>query len=88
MQAMLIVKVTPRSKRNAVLGRHGEGIKLAVTAVPEAGRANTAVIQVIADWLKIKSDAIDLTTGASASLKRFKITGISQEDLDQKIENL
>ncbi len=88
MQAMLIVKVTPRSKRNAVLGRHGDGIKLAVTAVPEAGRANAAVIQVIADWLHLKPDTVELAAGASASLKRFKITGISQEDLNNKLENL
>lgn len=88
MHSILTVKVTPRSKRNAVLGRHGEGIKVAVTAVPEDGKANAAVISTLASWLGLNSNDIELISGQTASLKRFKLHGLTPEQLQSKLDEL
>jgi uncharacterized protein len=51
-------------------------LKIAVTAPPEDGRANAAIVTALAGWLGVRKDAITLTAGASARDKRFSIAGI------------
>jgi uncharacterized protein YggU (UPF0235/DUF167 family) len=50
-------------------------LKIAVSTPPEDGRANAAIIAVLADWLGVKPAAITLTAGATARDKRFLVTG-------------
>ena len=45
----LNVKVVPGAKADRVVGRYGEGIKLQVSAPPEGGKANAAVVRVVAE---------------------------------------
>lgn len=84
----MVVKVTPRSKRNAVLGRHGDGIKVAVTAVPEDGKANAAVIEVLSSWLGLIPDNIEIVSGQTNSVKRFRLHSLSTEQLALKLNLL
>ena len=46
--ATIEVKVVPGASRDRVVGRYGDGIKVQVSAPPEGGRANKAVVDVIA----------------------------------------
>lgn len=50
-------------------------LKIAVNAPPEDGRANAAIIAVLADWLGVKPGAITLTAGAIAREKKFTVAG-------------
>lgn len=47
-------------------------LKMAVSAPPEDGRANEAIIAALAAWLGIKPAAISLIAGASARDKLFR----------------
>jgi len=53
-------------------------LKIAVTAPPEDGRANAAIIAALAEWLGVKPAAITLTAGATAREKKFLVTGTVQ----------
>lgn len=85
---MLSVKVVPGASRDRVAGRYGEGVKVQVSAPPEKGKANEAVIAVLAAWLGIKPGQITLTAGHVNPRKTFRLSGLSGSALRAKLESL
>jgi uncharacterized protein (TIGR00251 family) len=69
------VRVTPRAKRNAVTKMQDGSLKVYVTAPPEDGRANEAVVEVLADWLGVKRRQVEIITGATSRTKVVRVTG-------------
>lgn len=84
----LAVKVSPRASRNALLGWQGEVLKLAVTAVPENGRANAAVQALLADALQLPKSAVQLLRGATQAQKVFEITRLDEAEVRQRLDRL
>jgi uncharacterized protein (TIGR00251 family) len=72
-EIVLRVQVQPGAGRSAVVGRHGDAVKLKVAAPPEGGRANEAVVALLATTLGVPKDAVRLTSGATSRSKRFRI---------------
>lgn len=69
----LRVRVTPRASRNEV--RLDEGvIRVLVTTVPEDGRANEAVVALLAKALGVAKSRLDLRRGATARDKVFVLS--------------
>ena len=69
----LRVRVTPRASRNEV--RLDEGvIRVLVTTVPEDGRANEAVVALLAKALGVTKSRLDLRRGAAARDKVFLLS--------------
>ena len=68
----IAVRVTPRAARNAVT-LDGETIRVTVTVVPEDGKANAAVIKLLAKALGVAKSRLVLLRGASARDKTFRI---------------
>lgn len=85
---VLPVKALPGARRNAVLDEHGGRLKVAVTVPAEKGKANDAIQELIAESLGLKRNQVQLMTGATASMKRFLVTGISLEDLQKRVDRL
>ena len=56
-------------------------LKLAVTAAPEKGKANKAVIELLAETLRIHESSIHIISGESSRDKRLLIKGLILEDL-------
>lgn len=88
----LAVRLTPNGGRNAVDGIEpdGEGgmlLKARVTAVPEKGKANKALIALIAKSLGIAKSSVDLVSGDTSRKKILRIDG-DPEDLIKKLETL
>lgn len=67
------VHVQPGARRSEVVGVHGDRLKVAVQAPPTEGRANTAVIELIAKRLDCRTSAVQLAAGASSRDKRLQI---------------
>ncbi|REF67224.1 MULTISPECIES: DUF167 domain-containing protein [Paracoccus] len=70
--AEIAVRVTPRASRNAVI-LDGEAIRVAVTVVPEDGKANAAVVKLLAKALGVAKSRLVLVRGATARDKLFRI---------------
>lgn len=87
-EALLIaVRASPKASRDAIEGvridADGQAwLQVKVRAVPESGGANAAIIALLAKRLRAKRSAVALVSGATARLKRFRITGLA-DDLDQ-----
>ncbi len=66
-------------------GRFGEGIKVQVSAPPEGGRANRAVIEVLAAALRIRPGQVELLKGQTQARKVFQIAYLEQAEVDARL---
>jgi uncharacterized protein (TIGR00251 family) len=76
----LCVKVTPKASANMIRGVEGmaqgqQALKISVTSVPEDGKANIAVINLLAKSLKIAKSHISVLQGETSKLKTLHIAG-------------
>jgi uncharacterized protein (TIGR00251 family) len=69
----LRLRVTAGAKKTAIVGAHGGALKLSVTAVPERGRANRAVMKLLADALGLPTSAVTISSGKSSPDKVAEI---------------
>lgn len=74
--AEIAVRATPKAARNAIT-RTPEGLKIAVTAVPENGKANDAILRLLAKAMGTAPSNLELRRGAAARDKLFVYTGPS-----------
>lgn len=81
----LKVKVVPGAKRNRVVGRLGDSVKVQVTAAPERGKANQAVVAVLADFFGVGRSAITIESGQTDARKRVCIEGVDAALVEQKL---
>ncbi len=81
--ALLRVHVQPGAGRTAVVGRHGDALKVRMAAPPERGRANDAVRTLLAEVLSIKEAQVELVSGESSRTKHLKVSGVEAADLDR-----
>lgn len=70
--AEIAVRVTPRASRNAVV-MDGEMLRVTVTVVPEDGKANAAVIKLLAKALGVSKSRLVLIRGATSRDKVFRV---------------
>lgn len=76
---LLAVHVQPGAGRTEVVGRHGDALKVRVAAPPAGGRANDAVVALVADAFGVKPAAVTVTSGATNRQKRLRIDGLDEE---------
>jgi uncharacterized protein (TIGR00251 family) len=70
---LLHVRVQPKARANAVKGWHGAALRVSVTAAPEDGKANRAVIDLLAETFDIAPSTINLVRGAASRDKWFRL---------------
>ena len=81
----LQVKVVPGASRDEVVGWLGEALKIRVQAPPERGKANKAVIKVLARLLDVPPRQVELVRGAGSANKVFAIDGCSMQEARRRI---
>ena len=70
---LLHVHVQPKARANAVKGWHGDALRVSVTAAPEDGKANRAVIALLAETFGVAPSSINLVRGATSRDKWFRL---------------
>jgi hypothetical protein len=70
---VLPVRAQPNAKRAGVVGEQNGALKVAVTAPPEDGRANAALVEALRDALGLKRSQVELIAGQTSRDKRFLI---------------
>jgi uncharacterized protein (TIGR00251 family) len=84
--AMLPVRAHAGARQNGVVGAHNGMLRVAVTAAPEKGKANKAIVEVLADVLNMSKSSIELVSGETSQQKQFLIVGANVEKLRVVIE--
>ena len=82
----LRLRVSPGSRRSELVGRHGEGWKVRVTAPPEGGRANDAVLDLLAARLDLPRRALSIVSGHSGREKVVQMDGIDRAESERRLE--
>jgi uncharacterized protein (TIGR00251 family) len=82
----LRVHVQPAAGRTAVVGRHGDAVKVRIAAPPQGGRANEACVTLLAETFGVAAAAVELTSGAKSRAKRFRIAPIEVEEFRRLLE--
>ena len=82
---ILPVRAQPGAKKNAVTGKRGGALKVAVTAPPEDGRANQALVELLRNELGLKRSQVELIGGPSSRDKRFLIRDVTAVQLTEKL---
>jgi uncharacterized protein (TIGR00251 family) len=79
------LRVAPGAARSSVVGRHGEAWKVRVAAPPEGGRANDAVVRLLADTLSLPREAVTLVSGHGARDKIVELAGIGPSQIERRL---
>jgi uncharacterized protein (TIGR00251 family) len=85
-QVHIKVKVLPRSSTNQIIGQEGDLFKVKLTSPPVEGKANKALIALLAKRLGIRRERIEIISGKRSRLKFVRISGLSLEDLTSILE--
>jgi uncharacterized protein len=88
MEAVLTrvrLRVAPGATRTSVVGRHGDAWKVRVTALPEGGRANEAVMRLLAETLAVPRSSVTLVSGHGAQEKIVELAGVTPDDIERRL---
>lgn len=82
---ILPVRAQPGARKNGVMGEQVGMLKVAVTAAPEQGKANKAILEVLREALDLKRSQIEQISGETSRDKRFLIRNLTQAELEARI---
>jgi len=87
------VRLTPKGGRDAIEGwvtasDGGQHLKARVRAVPEDGKANDALVVLLAKTLSLPKSHLRIASGATSRLKRIEIAGQNPTEMSARLEAL
>jgi uncharacterized protein (TIGR00251 family) len=82
------VRAQPGARRNGIVGEQAGSLKVAVTAPPDKGRANDAVIEVLVKALGVKRSQVELVSGPTNRQKKFLVRGLTADSLRNRLRTL
>jgi len=68
-----------------VVGRHGDAWKVRVTAAPEGGKANEAVLELLSGALDVPLENLRLMSGKTSRDKVVSVRGMSTGEVDGRL---
>jgi uncharacterized protein len=83
--ARLQLRVSPGAAHSAVVGRHGAAWKVRVAARAENGKANDAVVRLLADAVTVPADQIRIVSGHASRDKTVVFEGLDHDELERRL---
>jgi len=83
--AVFSVRAKPGARRNQVIGERAGALLVGVTAAPEQGKANAAIIELLAETLNLHRSQLELLTGQTSRIKKFIVRQVTVDDLNSRI---
>jgi uncharacterized protein (TIGR00251 family) len=80
------VRVLPRAGRDSIVGFAGEVLRVRLAAPPLEGRANAALLRVLAHALDIPRSALSITAGAGSRDKLVRVEGLPAEEARARLQ--
>ena len=82
----LRIRVSPGARRDEIVGRQGEAWKVRVAAAPERGRANDALVKLLADRLRLAPGALAVVAGRSGRDKVVELRGLGADEAARRLD--
>ena len=82
---VLKVRAAPGASRDRIVGRLGDALKIAVRVAPEKGKANHAILAVLARQLRVPARALEILGGQTSRDKRVLVRGMTTVDVRDKL---
>lgn len=87
MTARLAVRVQPGARSPGLVGWMSDGsLKLKVAAAPEGGRANRAVLELLAEALGVAPARLSLARGAGSRTKWIEVDGLDERQTRARLD--
>lgn len=83
--ALLAIKAVPGAKRDVIAGPLGDRLKVRVSAPPEAGKANDAILSLLAGALGLKPRDLTVETGATNPEKTIRVHGLTAGEVARRL---
>jgi uncharacterized protein len=83
--ARLRLRVVPGARKPGLAGRYGEAWKVRVSAQPERGAANQAVLELLAGILGVPVGAVRLVSGQGSRDKIVVVDGLSPAEAEARL---
>ena len=82
---LIFLRLTPNSSKDEIFGIEqgatGRHFKARTRARAEKGKANTALVKLVAKWLHIAKSGVSLKSGSKSRIKTVEITAPSEETI-------
>jgi uncharacterized protein (TIGR00251 family) len=72
------VKVVPGSSKTLIAGLYNGMIKVRLSAAPEKGKANQALVELLAEKFNIPKNSIAILSGLTSKIKQVAVTSSPQ----------
>jgi len=79
---LIAVKAVPGAKRDEIVGRLGDRLKIRVSAPPEGGKANKAICKLLATTLGVRAKDVEVVRGHASAEKTLRVSGIKASDVE------
>jgi uncharacterized protein (TIGR00251 family) len=86
--ATLKVKVSPGARKEGIAGLFGDALKVQVREAPERGRANRAVVRLLATALGTKSSAVEVVRGQGSREKLVLFRDLDATVVAERVEKI
>ena len=89
MTVEFTIYARPSSRKESIeLDDDGTTIVVHVTDAAERGRANKAIVKLLAKFLSVSTASMAIIQGSTSSTKRVRVDGMDAADFDARIQNL
>jgi hypothetical protein len=79
------LRVSPGAPHATVVGRHGSAWKVRVAAAPTGGKANDAVVRLLAETLALPRQDVEIVAGHGARDKVVALAGIDAAEVERRL---
>ncbi len=86
MTTVLVLKVVPGASIDHIAGWLDNKLKIRVRAAPEKGKANNAVIQILAKTLDLPKSSLSIISGTTSAVKSIRILGLSEDEVKARLD--
>jgi uncharacterized protein len=85
--AAFAVHVVPKSIKNEVAGKHGDALKIRLTANSASGIANDNLVSFLAQKLDIDRKKIEIAAGLTSTEKMVVVVGLTPVEVENRLLN-
>jgi uncharacterized protein (TIGR00251 family) len=86
--SILKVRVQPKASRNRIEGFLGDTLRVSVTAPPEDGKANQALIALLADRLDVARSRLEIVRGHASRDKLVAVVALDLSEIGRRLQVL